>query len=118
LPLLVAASGCRLAEQNRAGYTVCAEVKTNVEERPQKEGRYNSQLAAKNALIGAESYRAQAGLYSAQAGWDTTAGYFRMGSSLLGGASSVSNRWLQYNLVGVNVFGSSSNPAGPEGLMG
>ncbi|HYA40395.1 MAG TPA: hypothetical protein VEF34_03775 [Syntrophobacteraceae bacterium] len=78
--------------------------------------RYNSQMASRNALIGAESYQAQAGLYSAQAGWDTTAGYFGMGSSLLGGASSVSNRWLQYNLQGV--FGSSSNPAGPEGLMG
>ncbi len=28
------------------------------------------------------------------------------------------NRWLQYNLKGVSVFGSSSNPAGPETLMG
>ena len=77
--------------------------------------RYNSQLSARNALIGAESYEAQAGLYGAQAGWDTTAGDFGAASSLLGGASSVSNRWLQYNMAGVNVFGSSSNQ---EGLMG
>jgi len=68
--------------------------------------RYNSQLQARNAMIGAMSYGAQAGLLQSQAGFDTTAGYLNMGSSLLGGAGSVANRWLQYNQQGVNVFGS------------
>ena len=73
--------------------------------------RYNSQLKARDFTTQASSYGAQAGLYSAEAGWDMTAGYLGMGSSILGGASSVSDKWLRYQMNGI--FGNNSpNPAG------
>jgi hypothetical protein len=55
---------------------------------------------------------AQAGLYTSMAGWD-------IGNSILGGASSVSNKWLMYQKAGI--FGNQ--PSGliggaPEGVMG
>ncbi len=67
--------------------------------------RYNANLKARDFMTQASSYGAQAGLYSAEAGWDQTAGYLGMGSSILGGASSVSSKWLSYQQQGV--FGSS-----------
>ena len=70
--------------------------------------RYNSQLQARNYQLQGQMSGEQASLYSAQAGWDTQAGYLGMGSSLLGGASSVSNKWLQYQQWGV-LGNNSSN---------
>jgi hypothetical protein len=78
--------------------------------------RYNAQLAARNQLTQAANFGAQAGLYSAQAGYDTSAGYLGIGSSLLGGASSISNKWLQYSQSGIPGFGFTTNQ--PEGIMG
>jgi hypothetical protein len=76
--------------------------------------RYNAQMQSRNAIIQGMSYNAQAGLLQQQAGYDTTAGMIGTGSSLLGGASSVSNKWLTYQRW--RVFGNNS--AGPETIMG
>lgn len=56
--------------------------------------RYNSNLQARNLQYQGAQYGAQAQLYSSQAGWDVA-------NSILGGASSVSNKWLQYNQMRV-----------------
>ena len=56
--------------------------------------RSNAQLAARNAQIQGMSYGAQAGLYSSMANW---AGM----NSILGGASSVSDKWLNFQRYGV-----------------
>ena len=56
--------------------------------------RYNTNLAARNLQYQGAIYGSQASLYSSQAGWD-------IGNSILGGASSVSSKWLQYNRMGV-----------------
>lgn len=66
--------------------------------------RYNSQLAARNAEISGMNYGAQAGLYSSQANWASM-------NSILGGASSVSSKWLQYNQTGVFGTNQPVNPA-------
>jgi hypothetical protein len=63
--------------------------------------RYNAALKARDYENQASSFGAQAELYSAQAGWDQTAGFLNMGSSLLGGASSVSDKWLKYKQLGI-----------------
>ncbi len=56
--------------------------------------RYNSNLQARNLQYQGAQYGAQAQLYSSQAGFDVA-------NSILGGASSVSSKWLQYNQMGV-----------------
>ncbi len=61
--------------------------------------RYNAQLQARNYMTQASSFGAQAGLYSAQSNW-------AVANSILGGASSVSDKWLNYQLRGV--FGNSA----------
>jgi hypothetical protein len=69
--------------------------------------RYNAQLAARNALIQGSSFGAQAGLYSAQSDW-------AVANSILGGASSVSDKWLKYNQFGISGFNFNTNqPANP-----
>ncbi|MGO9413849.1 MAG: hypothetical protein ACLP51_01740, partial [Syntrophobacteraceae bacterium] len=52
--------------------------------------RYNASMQARNLQYQGAQYGAQAQLYSSQAGWDVA-------NSILGGASSVSGKWLQYN---------------------
>ena len=64
--------------------------------------RYNSNLQARNLQYQGAQYGAQAQLYSSQAGWDVA-------NSILGGASSVSGKWLQYNQMGV--FGNQPSNA-------
>jgi len=63
--------------------------------------RSNSELQARNYLVNASSYGAQAGLLQAQAGWDASAGWLNMGTSLLGGAGSVSDKWIKYQQAGI-----------------
>jgi hypothetical protein len=62
--------------------------------------KYNSNLQARNLQYQGDIYGSQAQLYSSQAGWD-------LANSILGGASSVSNKWAQYNMLGVPGFGES-----------
>jgi hypothetical protein len=56
--------------------------------------RYNSNLQARNFTQAANSYGAQASLDEAQGEWGVA-------GSILGGASSVSGKWLQYQQSGV-----------------
>jgi hypothetical protein len=55
--------------------------------------RYNSHVEAWNDINQANSFGAQSQLYQSQEGWDTA-------GSILGGASTVSNKWLQWQLYG------------------
>ncbi|MDR3569615.1 MAG: hypothetical protein P4L43_16440 [Syntrophobacteraceae bacterium] len=54
--------------------------------------RYNAQVQAWNDINQANSYAAQSQLNKSQEGWDVT-------GSILGGASTVSNKWLQWQLM-------------------
>ena len=78
--------------------------------------RSNSNLQARNLQYQGAQYGAQASMYSSQANWD-------VGNSILGAASSVSNKWLQYNYMGVPGFNLGNTPgnpivAGPESVYG
>ncbi|MFZ0931951.1 MAG: hypothetical protein WAN11_25355 [Syntrophobacteraceae bacterium] len=65
--------------------------------------RYNANMTARNDTYQGAMYGSQAAMYSAAGNWD-------IANSILGGASSVSNKWLQYNQMGV--FGNQpSNSA-------
>jgi hypothetical protein len=69
--------------------------------------KYNAHVQAWNDINQAESYGAQSRLYQDQEGWDTA-------GSILGGAGTVSNKWLQWQLMsGGGGFGSfTSNNSG------
>ena len=71
--------------------------------------RYNAQMKARDYTQAAGSYGAQASLYGSAAGWDVA-------NSILGVASSVSDKWLKYQQVGLPGFNINSNQ--PEGIMG
>lgn len=64
--------------------------------------RYNAKIQARNLLYQGAQYGAQAGLYSAQSDW-------AIANSILGGASSVSDKWLRYSQLGT----LSNQPANP-----
>jgi hypothetical protein len=65
--------------------------------------RYNANLSARNFMYQGQMAGAQAGLYSSMGEWGVA-------NSLLGGASSVSSKWLSYQQSGI--FGNQpSNPA-------
>lgn len=77
-------------------------------------GKFNESTIRSNAAREAYGYRAQAAGDVAQAGLDTaaarttkTAGDISAAGSLLGGASSVSDKWYNYSKQGVPGFGSS-----------
>jgi hypothetical protein len=64
--------------------------------------RYNAGIQARNYLYQGQMAGAQAGLYSAESDW-------AVANSILGGASSVSNKWLGMQMSGV--FGNQTpNP--------
>jgi hypothetical protein len=73
--------------------------------------RYNANLQARNLQYQGAQYGAQAQLYSSVAGWDVV-------NSILGGASSVSNKWLQYNQLGVFGGGGGGSGGGGGGGIG
>jgi hypothetical protein len=55
--------------------------------------RYNAGVQAWNDINQANSYGAQSQLYQSQEGWDVA-------GSILGGASTVSNKWMNWQLMG------------------
>ena len=67
--------------------------------------KYNSQVQAWNDMNQANSYGSQSQLYQSQAGYDTM-------NSILGGASTVSNKWLTWQMYGGAGQGSGN------GLLG
>lgn len=64
--------------------------------------RYNSNLQARNLQYQSSQFGAQAQLDSSMAGWSVA-------NSILGGASSVSNKWLQYQQSGIFGPGNGGN---------
>ncbi|MGC9966389.1 MAG: hypothetical protein ABSE08_13385 [Syntrophobacteraceae bacterium] len=66
--------------------------------------RYNSQLAARNEMQAASNFGAQSSLYGAESEW-------AIGNSILGGASSVSDKWLKYQQTGVLGGGNAGDAA-------
>ena len=68
--------------------------------------RYNANLEAAKLKYQGQIYGSQSQLYSSQAGWDVA-------NSILGGASSVSDKWLQYQHWGVPGFGTGSQSSNP-----
>lgn len=78
--------------------------------------RNKANLASYDYRVQAMNYGAQASLYSAEGDWGVM-------NSILGGASSVSDKWWTYNRYGFgssNPFWTTQNPGvpGPEGPMG
>ncbi len=67
--------------------------------------KYNTQVQAWNDINQAKAYGAQSRLYSAQSGLDSV-------NSILGGASSVSNKWLNWQM-----YGGSVGANGGSGLL-
>jgi hypothetical protein len=59
--------------------------------------RYNANMQARNLTYQGAMYGSQAQLDQAQGGWGVA-------SSILGGASSVSGKWLQYQTSGIPGF--------------
>lgn len=81
-------------------------------------GRLDSMTIRNNAARSAYGYTVQglsdsgqSGLDTATASNDATAGVIGASSSILGGASSVSDKWLKFNQTGVNVLGGSGSSA-------
>ncbi len=64
--------------------------------------KYNANMQNWNYRNAADSYGAQASLDQSQAAWGVA-------GSILGGASNVSNKWLQFNQMGV--MGGGGNPS-------
>jgi hypothetical protein len=71
--------------------------------------RYNANLQNWNMKNQANAFGAQASLDQAQGGWGVA-------SSILGGASSVSGKWLQYNQTGVFGNGGSGGGANMDAI--
>jgi hypothetical protein len=71
--------------------------------------RYNAQMKARDYMQQAGNYGAQASLDQSLAGWSVA-------NSILGGASSVSDKWLKYQQSGVSGLNINTNQ--PEGIMG
>ena len=63
--------------------------------------RYNAQTKANNYLAQAGQYNSQAGLFDMQGDNAASAGMIGMGTSLLGGAASISDKWATYKQKGV-----------------
>ncbi|MGO9410037.1 MAG: hypothetical protein ACLQCB_04715 [Spirochaetia bacterium] len=65
--------------------------------------RYNANMQNRNDIYAGKMYGSQAAL-------DTSQGIYGMMSSILGGASSVSNKWWQYQQFGNFANNGASNP--------
>ncbi len=64
--------------------------------------RYNANVQNQNLKYQGAMFGAQAQLDESMAGWGVA-------NSILGGASSVSNKWLQFNMMGVPGFSGFGN---------
>ena len=71
--------------------------------------KYNAHVQAVNDLNQASTFGAQSQLYTSQAGWD-------MANSILGGASTVGNKWLQWQLMSGGGSGMLNGGGGAYGF--
>lgn len=72
--------------------------------------RSNAVQAAYGYKTQGMSFGAQAALESSQAGYATRGGQLGAFTSLVGGASGVSSKWLSFQQVGVRGFGGGAQP--------
>jgi hypothetical protein len=85
----------------------------NVKSSEAEMGELDAQTIRWKSNLQAQNLKYQGSMYGAQASLDESQGQWGMASSLLGGASSVSSKWLSYQQAGVSGFGSpSGNPFG------
>lgn len=75
--------------------------------------RNNAARQAYGYQTQATSEQAQSGLQQAKAAGDITAGTIGGGGSILGGASSVANKWAMYQTVGVPGFVTGGTQPSP-----
>jgi hypothetical protein len=100
--------GTQKAKQGASGVDVNMGSPAAVRESTAELGRFDELTILSNAMQKAHAFRtqamnfeAEAGLHSQRASYARTAGMIEGFSSLIGGASSVSDKWLHYQRVGV-----------------
>ncbi len=76
-------------------------------------GELDAETIRYNANLQAQNLQYQGSMYGSQAGLDQAQGQYGVAASILGGASSVSSKWLQYNQSGI--FGAGGNPGSSGG---
>lgn len=120
-----AQEGQTKAAQGASGLAVNTGSAVDVRSSEADIGRFNEMTIMSNAAKEAYNYRvgaagdiAQAGLYDAAAKTSKSAGGIAAAGSLLGAASSVSDKWAQYKMQGVYGDGGSTDASrtsvGPE----
>jgi hypothetical protein len=91
----------------------------NVEASKAEMGELDAQTIRYNANLTARNLKYQAAQYGSAAQLDQSQGLYGAMSSILGGASSVSSKWLTYQQIGVPGFGApGSSPGIGAGLSG
>ncbi len=95
----------------------------NVRSSAAETGELDALTIRSNANLQARNLQYQGAMYGAQAQADIAGGEWSAASSILGGASSVSNQWLRYSMAGVPGFNLGNQPgnpivAGQESIMG
>jgi hypothetical protein len=103
--------GALEAQQGASGVELGTGSPLNVEKSAAETGeldaltiRYNANLQARNYMYQSQMLGAQAGLYSSEADWAVM-------NSILGGASSVSSKWLWMQNAGIFGGNQPFNPA-------
>lgn len=106
-----AQAGAARAEQGASGIDVNSGTNLDVQESITDLGHLDALTILNNAAKNAQGFQAQGMNFAADAGLDVmkaknagTAGDYAVATSLLGGASSFSDKWLSYNTKGVKGF--------------
>ena len=103
--------GALAAAQGASGFDMNTGSSLDTRESARKLGRLDTLTVRNNAErrahdfdIAAMNQGAQANLYSAQARSSNLAGYLGAASSIIGGVSSVSDKWLSFKKAGVDIW--------------
>jgi hypothetical protein len=98
----------QLVTQASSGLDVGSGTAVNVRQSAQDIGHLDTLTILHNAMKQSAGFKAQASNFTAESGLDTaaasnaeTAGSFNVASSLLGGASSFSDKWASYSNKGI-----------------
>ncbi len=101
------------AQQGASGIDVGSDTSEDVRSSARQVARFDTETLYNNALLRVNSSLGQASSFDAQAGLEDfeaknakSAGLMKGFGSLLGGASSFSDKWLKYQNTGVPGFGS------------
>ncbi len=93
------------AQQAASGVQTNSGSALNVRSSAAETGELDALTIRYNADLQAQNLKYQASQFGAQAALDESQGMWGVASSILGGASSVSDKWLKYQDIGV--FGGS-----------